>query len=283
MCTIQRLTLTVLLLATPLVAIADEPSKFVLTQQGELPIILSAPHGGQQSVPDVDERTQGDRGTGGAGFVTVRDTGTEELAQQVAKTIEKRFGRKPYFVISRVHRKYLDPNRPPELAYDDPDAKPVYDTYHGALKDACQSVQNKFHRGLLLDLHGQATDAEVAFRGTQDGKTVTLLKERFGPEAIHGEMSLFGRLKTRGWKVHPDPFDGKEQSSFRGGYIVQTYGSHHNTGVDAFQLELGGRFRNAENRNQTAATLTEAVVDYARDYLDVVAATPPATKEAGSK
>lgn len=252
-----------------MLARCDEPVRFVRTQAGELPIILSAPHGGKLDVPDVDVRKGEGLKTGGSGFVVSRDTGTEELAQQVATTIEKRFGKKPYFVIARSHRKYLDHNRPPEIAYEDADAKPVYDAYHSALTDSCRDVQKKFHKGLLLDLHGQGTAKDTVFRGTQNGKTVTLLRERFGETAHTGESSLFGRLKTHGWKVHPDPFDSREQSGFTGGYIVQTYGSHQGFGIDAVQLEFGADYRAKEAREKTAATLTNAVADYAASYLDL--------------
>ncbi len=82
-------------------AFGDEPSRFVRTQAGELPIILSAPHGGTLEVPDVAVRKGEGFPAGGSGFVVDRDTGTEELAQHVAEAIEKRFGKKPYFVVQR--------------------------------------------------------------------------------------------------------------------------------------------------------------------------------------
>ncbi len=250
-------------------AFGDEPSRFVRTQAGELPIILSAPHGGKMVVPDVAVRKGEGLPTGGSGFVVDRDTGTEELAQQVAESIEKRFGKKPYFVIARSHRKYLDPNRPPEIAYEDADAKPVYDAYHSALSNSCREVQQKFHKGLLLDIHGQGTEKNTVFRGTQNGKTVTLLRERFGETAHLGETSLFGRLQTHGWKVHPDPLDGREQAAFRGGYIVQTYGSHQGFGIDAIQLEFGADYRTKNACEKTATTLTDAIAEYATSFLDI--------------
>ena len=250
-------------------SLADEPPLLVRNQAGELPIILSAPHGGNLPVPDVAVRKGEGLPTGGGGFVTERDTGTEELAQQVADAIERRFGKKPYFVIARTNRKYLDPNRPPEIAYEDDDAKPVYDAYHSALTDYCREVQTKFRKGLLLDIHGQGVAKETVFRGTQNGKTVTLLRERFGEEAHTSDVSLFGLLKSRGWKVHPDPLDDREQPSFRGGYIVQTYGSHQGFGIDAMQLEFGANFRTKAARPKTADTLAKGLVDYAALYLDI--------------
>ncbi|MBC7820848.1 MAG: N-formylglutamate amidohydrolase [Planctomycetaceae bacterium] len=270
--TLRSLILVMLLSPCAMIARGEEPSRFVRTQTGELPIILSAPHGGKLDVPNVAVRKGEGLGTGGSGFVVSRDTGTEELAQQAAAAIEKRFGKKPYFVIARSHRKYLDPNRPPEIAYEDADAKPVYDAYHSALRDACREVQQKFHKGLLLDIHGQGTAKDTVFRGTQNGKTVTLLRERFGEAAHVSETSLFGRLKTHGWKVHPDPLDVGEQAAFRGGYIVQTYGSHQGFGIDAIQLEFGSDYRTQDAREKAATTLTNAVAEYATSFLDITLA-----------
>lgn len=248
-------------------AVVQGADDLVMIQTGQLPIIISAPHGGNQSLPDVETRQQRDRPTGGSGFVVSRDLGTEELALEFAAALEKRLRARPHLVISRVHRKFIDFNRPADLAYDDPDARPLYEEYHRALQTACRAVQDRFQRGLLIDIHGQILSADTVYRGTHDGKTMSLLRERFGAEAFSGEMSLFGRLKSRGWRVHPDPLDGTEQPGYRGGYIVKTYGSHQNTGVDAVQLEFGDRYRSRANRAATVQVLTEAVADYYQDFL----------------
>jgi glutamine amidotransferase-like uncharacterized protein/N-formylglutamate amidohydrolase len=248
---------------------ATEP--LVQIQSGDLPIILSAPHGGSLAIPEVDVRKgEGLPKANGSGFFTGRDGGTQELALQVAQAIEQRFGKKPYYVIAGAHRKYIDFNRPAEIAYEDPDAKATYDRYHDALAEACTAVQKKFQRGLLLDIHGQGSAKDTVFRGTHDGKTVKLLRERFGEQAHHGEESLFARLKAGGWKVHPDPLDGKEQNGFRGGYIVQTYGSHERFGIDAIQLEFGADFRrDTLQRQKTADVLAAAIADYAASFLGI--------------
>lgn len=246
----------------------------VVTQAGQLPIILSAPHGGTKEIPGVPPRDVDGRPKGGTGYVVGRDTGTEELAHAVATAIEQRFGKKPYCVFARAHRKFLDPNRPPNIAYDDADAKPVYEHYHRSVERYCRDVREKYHGGLLLDIHGQGTAKDTVFRGTKNGQTVLLLRERFGEGAHCGPESLFALLKAQGWKVHPDPFDGKEQPGFTGGYTVQTYGSHQGHGIDAVQLEFGMDYRTKENHEKVAAALAEAVDGYARLYLTVK---PPET------
>ena len=252
---------------------ADE--ELVRVQSGELPIIISAPHGGRLDVPDVDIRMGRGLVAGPSGYVMSRDTGTEELADEVLKAINRRFGKPAYAVIARFHRKHIDANRPADEAYEDPDAKATYDRYHSQLDAYCREVQKKFGKGLLLDLHGQGSEPETVFRGTQDGKTVQLLRERYGEAAHNGPDSLFGRFKARGWTVDPDPFEGREQDGFRGGFIVQTYGSHRHLAIDAVQLEFGGEYRDPMAREKTAATLADAVSEYSVSFLGVAPATPP--------
>lgn len=263
-------TVRILLLAAaacgpPLLA-SDE---LVLTQSGDLPIVISAPHGGTMPIVDVPERKGEGLAKGPSGFFTGRDGGTQELALELARQLQERFAAKPSYVISRVHRRYVDFNRPADIAVEDARAGIVYDEYHNALKNHCRLVRNHHPRGLLVDIHGQGTSAETVYRGTKNGLTTTLLTKDFGTDALTGDQSLFGLLKQRGWTVHPFPFNGREQSGFSGGYIVQTYGSHRGDGLDAFQLEFGSRYRTASARAETAKVLVDAIESYAARYLEI--------------
>jgi N-formylglutamate amidohydrolase len=239
----------------------------VEVRRGELPIILSAPHGGTLQIQGVPPRQGKGMKEGPSGFFIGRDGGTTELASELADAIEQRMGKRPYMVLSKVHRKYLDPNRPPEIAYEDPDATPVYQRYHGSLGTFSREILQKYRSGLLLDIHGQGTSKSTVYRGTGNGKTVTRLRERFGEQSHSGEESFFGMLHELGWQVHPYPADGKEQSGFTGGYIVQTHGSHRPEGVDAIQLEFGADYRDKANRKKIARELAEAVEDYLTEYV----------------
>ena len=246
-------------LFAPLAACGEERHSLVDKHAGTLPIILSAPHGGKLELPGVP------------GLIPIGRRGKpEELAHAVSEAIERKFKKQPYLVVSRVHRKFLDPNRAPELAYEAPDAKLIFDDYHHTLNGYCQQVQKQFRRGLLIDLHGQGVAADTVFRGTHNGKTVALLRERYGEEAQTGKSSLLGLLKGHHWKVFPDPFDQPEHHEFTGGYIVRTYGGEKGPGMDAMQLEFGHNYRSTSaERTKTAATLADALAEYARLYLDV--------------
>ena len=237
---------------------APKPEDFVTVQKGSLPIIISAPHGGRKKVPDVPERV----GTGLTNFQTVRDENTAELTEKFVAELEKALNGKPWVVIARFERKYLDVNRSPEEGYENEKAKPYYDAYHGALATACKAVKQKFGRGILLDIHGQAVHQNAICRGTQNLKTVTLLKEREGMVAIRGKNSVLGRMEKLGYKIIPSgdaEEKAKEEPKFTGGHIVNTYGSHTAYAIDAIQLELGTALREKEKYPTTAKDLAEAV------------------------
>lgn len=237
-----------------------------MVQKGTLPIIISTPHGGRKKVPDVPERL----GKGLTNFHTVRDENTVELTEKFVAEIEKALDGKPWVVIAHFERKYLDVNRSREEGYESEKAKPYYDTYHDALATACKAVKEKFGRGLLLDIHGNAVHPNAICRGTQNLKTVSLLKDREGMPAIRGKNSVLGRMEKLGYTVIPSG-DGddkaKEDSRFTGGHIVQTYGSHTNYAIDAIQVELGSQLRAKDKLATTAKDLADAVRMFHEAYL----------------
>lgn len=245
---------------------APRPEDFVTVQKGTLPVILSAPHGGRKAVPGVPERV----GKGVTNFQTVLDSNTAELTEKLAAEIEKELKGKPWVVIARFERKIADVNRAPNDAYESDKARPFYDAYHDALATACKAVKDKHGRGLLLDIHGQAVHLDAICRGTQNLKTVTLLKEREGFPAINGKYSIMGRMEHNGYKVMPAgdaPNDAKEVAKFTGGHIVATYGSHTAYGIDAIQVELGSNFRTREKYPATAKDLADSVRVFYDAYL----------------
>jgi N-formylglutamate amidohydrolase len=241
-------------------------SDLVTARQGNFPVILSAPHGGTKDVPGVAPRKGDGLSKGGAGFFAGRDGNTEELADAIAAAVEKATGKKPYLVAAKFHRKFIDANRPPDIAYEDAKAKPTYDAYRETLAAYCREVKKTYGRGLLLDVHGQAQMSDSVIRGTKDGKTVSLLTKRYGEKAHTGPKSFFGLLAAGGVKVFPENLTDKEFASLNGGNIVQTYGCEE-FGIDAIQLEFGNEFREKKNLPGTADKVAAAVKGFAELYL----------------
>jgi N-formylglutamate amidohydrolase len=255
------LALARLAAAEPLVA-----PEYVLVQEGSLPIILAAPHGGRLALPGVSERQGKGIKPGPSGFVAGADTNTDTLAQALAAALEERTGRKPYLVMARVHRKYVDMNRPIEIAIEDWKLRPVYDLYHRSLARFCEEVRKAHGHGLLLDIHGQAAVRDSVLRGTIDGVTDYELVKRFGRRVHTGPESLAGLLVAHGIKTSPVD-TSPEPSNFRGGHTVKTYGEYD--GIGAVQLEFGSDFRREDRIHPTAAQVADAVADFARRYLSV--------------
>jgi len=238
------------------------PANLVYFQKGDVPVIITAPHGGTNAINNVITRPNG---------VLLRDDGTYELALLVNEELTKLLkGRKPYVVAARFHRKYIDANRAAEEAYESPAAKAIYEDYHQHIRDSVAETRRRFGgEGLLVDLHGQARDAASIFRGTANGLTVMRLIQMQGEAAFTGTNSLLGRLALAGYQIVPPntpPGKPPEDRSYNGGFTVRTYGSHREDGLDAIQLELGSKLRRAD-RKRFAADLAGAIVAFQENHL----------------
>ena len=242
--------------------VADSP--LVTIGQGTCPILLTAPHGGDQPVPNVEPR----RGEGVSQFTTLRDMRTETLTERIAAEMDRRGYGKPYVVIARFHRKFIDANRKVQDAFENPAAQTHYDAYHTVIENACQEITQNWGRGLLLDIHGTITEPDTIFRGTSNGRTVTHLTNRFGESALRGPSSLFGRFAAAGYTVNPAVgSDAPESRRHNGGYTVRTYGSREGTTIDAIQLEIGSGLRATNSLGRTSKDITTAIIEFASTYL----------------
>ena len=288
--------LAVLVLLTPVVgrgAVASEAATtspaqdaLVTVIEGDLPIILSAPHGGQETVADAPPR----RGENIPRFIILRDVNTSELAEALAAALERELGGRPHVVIARFHREYIDANREPAHAYEHERTRPHYDAYHDAIRAASAEVRRRWGRGLLLDLHGQSASPDSIYRGTRNGLATSELLRRDGVDALIGPDSVMGHLAGLGYATLPEPPQppatqpaGADASApapdealrarighevrFNGGHIVADHGSHRGTAIDAIQLEFGTNLRKKDRLEQTVRDTAAAVAAFARRYL----------------
>ena len=236
----------------------------ITVESGTLPIVLSAPHGGVEPIPGIPVRV----GKNVERFVTSRDGNVDKIALLTAKQLEKTLGGRPYLVIARFERKYVDANRAPEAAYEHEDAKRQYDAYHRAIQDALVAIKRDWGRGLIVDIHGQAKTSDGIYRGTVDGESVKQLVKERGRAAVTGEKGIFGMLEKLGYKVLPGNMDQDQVEHFyNGGHITRSYGSDHVTDIDAIQIEFGDKFRKTDALEKTSADLAEALTVFAKEYL----------------
>jgi N-formylglutamate amidohydrolase len=262
-------------LAGPPARAADmTPADLVLVRQGTLPIILTAPHGGREAVPGIDprqDRTNVAAYRGWGGFHTSRDGNTDMLARGIAAEIAKLTGKEPYLVVAKFERRFIDANRPPELALDSREARPYYDYYRESVRHFVDDIREHYAAGLLIDVHGQDKGPAVVMRGTINGRTVDRLLRRAGDKAVTGPNGIFGQLEANGFKVFPAndvPLSGRnEDAGFNGGYTVSEFGSQNRNGIDAVQMEFGTAYRTKAALDKSIRDAAKAIVAFHEAYL----------------
>ncbi|MBI3073715.1 MAG: N-formylglutamate amidohydrolase [Deltaproteobacteria bacterium] len=253
----------------------------VVVEPGDLPIVITAPHGGTSEVTGVYQRT--------ATCGTLKgDQKTLDVATKIRDEVKALLGRAPYLVAAKFGRKWIDANRsdatddPEARAYDDPNARPVHAAYHRAVRDAVDAARAKFGKAILVDVHGQSGDGqeETIHRGTRNGQTVTDLVSRCGVAALVGPKSLFGALAQAGYKIFPPPGVApdkkKENPNYGGGFTVSTYGSHNANGVDAVQMEIGVSLRTDDVKRKK---LKKDIAAAVKTFYDAFLKTPCATTD----
>ena len=99
--------------------------KYIEYYAGNIPIILSAPHGGQLTPEEISDRTYGT-------FVT--DLNTYELTKTIMDSMIVRFGGYPHVILCKLKRTKLDANRDSiEAAQENKYALRAWQEYHLSL------------------------------------------------------------------------------------------------------------------------------------------------------
>jgi hypothetical protein len=122
-------------------SIFPQQNKYLTYGDGNSPIILSAPHGGNIQPISIPKRTWGNRS---------RDTYTRRLIQRIIELLPE----KPYFIYSDIHRNRVDLNRDiEEAAQGNKSAKRIWETWNEELQRYTSFVSKKYGKGLYIDIH----------------------------------------------------------------------------------------------------------------------------------
>ncbi|MEE2889637.1 MAG: sulfatase-like hydrolase/transferase, partial [Planctomycetota bacterium] len=243
------LILILTMMGTPIVP-AD---KFIDVTPGNIPLVLSAPHGGIEKPQGVPDRTSG---------VLVRDTNTRELALELAAEIEKQTGGKPFVITNRMHRIKMDPNRPfEEATQGGVFAGAVYRAYHSAVEASCRAAVTIGNgNALLVDLHGHAHPEDwIEVGHLLRASALAVSDEELDDyEWIRGPRSIGALLEKAGLKAVPSPQyphpAGKKY--FSGGYITSHY---RKDGMRTLQFEMPWSVRKESGRAESVPALTGAI------------------------
>lgn len=251
---------------------------------GNLPIILSAPHGGYlepDSIPDRDCD----------GCLYLRDSYTQELTRELQSALFELTGCYPHVIINLLHRKKFDANRSVETAADgNTYVEASWENYHDFIDTAKAKIAADYQRGLFLDMHGHAHEIERIELGyllsrselqmTDEDLNGEDLIEESSIRALAGDNleslnhsyllrgsnSMGTLLHEQGFPSVPSseiPFPAGEEPYFTGGYNTAVHGSRDGGEIDAIQFEFNSDVRfDAETRNRLADSLALSLIHY---------------------
>ena len=261
---------------------------YVRYQAGNLPIVISAPHGGSlepASIPDRDC----------AGCSVIKDSWTQTIAEGLYDAIFEQTGCYPHLIINLLHRKKFDANRDIGDAADgEPTVEQAWYGYHEFIDSAKAQVVEDYNRGLFLDIHGHAhtiqrielgyllsgselrlSDATLNTTTYIDESSIlTLVGDNIQglshSDLLRGTESFGTLLDEKGFPSVPsfsDPFPDVGEDYFSGGYNTVRHGSRDNNAeIDAIQIELNQDVRfNSTNR----AILIDSLSKVANEYIDL--------------
>jgi hypothetical protein len=290
----QRLLLLALLisLSTGCAQTAYEPgnsyfgrSNYVEYIAGDMPLIISAPHGGTLKPAEISDRKDGE-------FTS--DAYTEELARTVQQVFHNCFGHYPHVVICRLNRHKLDCNRDlEEGAGEDPIARQAWQDYQRFIETALSNVLARTGKGFYIDLHGQSnpikrvelgyclSDSQLtnadsvlnqpAYAGCSTLRALAQRTRLPFSELLRGTNSFGALLAAKGYPAVPSPAmpnPGPGDCYFDGGYNVRRHCSANGSAIDGLQMEVNyaGVRDTAINRTNFSLALAEVLDSFFRNH-----------------
>jgi hypothetical protein len=121
---------------------------FTEVQHGNMPLIISVPHGGTDSPSNIPDRAC-------PNIVTVTDTKTIELANAIDSVCKADYGFQPYLVIDYLKRTKLDQNREIiEATCSNSNIDIIWKNYHLSIDTCITKITSKYGQALFIDIHG---------------------------------------------------------------------------------------------------------------------------------
>lgn len=256
--------------------------------EGNMPLVISAPHGGTIKPDSIKDRTCG---TG------VKDDNTVELSFEIERAFAEH-DKKPYLVVARVARTKIDLNRDLEQAScGNAEVAYTWGQYHKAIEAAIDEAIETFGYALYIDLHGQShpvrrlelgyllkTPALKAnYNGTdaaQNSEPKTSVQnlinnsENLTIKAMLTGENAFGTIMEKsGFPAVPslnDPYPKEYEAYFTGGYNTRRYTSPDYPKVFGMQIEAN--FHGVRNSPENRAKFADAFARSMDEYLAFIEA-----------
>jgi N-formylglutamate amidohydrolase len=270
-------------------------NNYVEYQVGNLPIVISVPHGGDLSPTSIPTRICNNP-------ETVTDSFTIETAEQIKAALFLATGCYPHVIICNLKRTKLDCNRNlADGACDNSQAMTAWNEYHNFITMAQNTANSQYNNKILfVDLHGHghtiqrielgyllsASDLELsettlnstAYINQSSIKNLVLNnRNNYTHTQLLRGPSSFGTLLTNlGFPAVPSqqiPYPGATASYFSGGYTTASHTCFDPTiTTNGFQMELNydGVRNSNSNRILFADKFKNAVLEYLNTHTNVV-------------
>ena len=252
-------TLTATFVATPRAPVPGTVyfgrNAYVEYIAGDIPLVISAPHGGILTPAELPDRA-------GPGITTVRDGNTEELARTIGDVFQTRTGGRPHIIIMRLRRTKIDANRDvAEATQGHPLTGRAWIEWHSFIETAKQTVTAANGTGFYIDLHGHGheiprlelgylisrtslalSDAVLdspTYENQSSIRTLSQASPASFPELLRGTRSLGALFEAEGVPAVPSPASPDPGSAeyFDGGYNTARHGSRGGGPISGVQIE----------------------------------------------
>lgn len=248
-------------------------SEFIEYQEGNIPLIISVPHGGILECNSIPNRKSGVLGI---------DKNTIEFSRNLISQISRRFKEKnleeknPYYIFSLIRRSKIDLNRFKKDAYNQESflAKEIYNFYHSKIKFWVLNNIKWYKHSFLIDIHGfEKYNRPPGFRDV-DIILGTNNLESFFPESIpkrNWGNNIRGKIIQKFLEFDISIAPGhprRREYVLTGGYITQTYGASHIPKSQTIQIEISDRIRihNIELRKIATKILVDILFENLKDF-----------------
>lgn len=257
---------------------------------GTMPLIISVPHGGTTLLPEVPIR-------GCKGAVTVTDTKSIELAREIQKAFEKKYGLTPFIVICSLSRKNVDQNRAiDEGTCSNEQMRKPWNAFHNYIDSALAMAVKKFGSAIYIDLHGHGhTNQRLELGYSLDAKdlpeistnndlsalakkstinNLLLLNKKTNFKDLMIGNNAFGTLITEaGSPAVPskqDPYIADGGKYFNGGYNTRTYTSAAYPQVFGWQIESNYKgVRDDAGRPEFAKSFADVMMKFFKENTTI--------------
>ncbi len=265
---------------------------YITYYPGNIPVVLSIPHGGDISPPEISNRTYG---------VTVTDSNTIELGIAIRNYFYSNHDIRPYVIINNLKRTKLDANRDRvEAAQGNIYAERAFDEFHFYIEKARDDITTKFVTGVLFDIHGHGINPDgfndlrtwIGYLLTSneldnsndyidqnisinDVSIYSLLNfsGQTLSELLSGPSSLGALFENNNYTALPSPQSRSPEGMryFSGGYNTFRYGTNRDFNFSSIQLEFPfqGLRDTPQSRNLFAATFVDLVQEYFLIHLNI--------------